>query len=98
MPTLSTAMKPRCRYLKEPGKSAQSKSYLWAQMNGSGPPVRLFTYSPTRNTAKAQVLYAGIMPGSVLMSDGYAPYETIASLLACSSWLLGARPTLHDRG
>ncbi|PUA41306.1 hypothetical protein C5U62_32545 [Pseudomonas protegens] len=66
--------------LKEPGKSAQSKSYLWTQMNGSGAPVRLFTYSPARSTAKAQVLYAGIKPGSVLMSDGYAPYETVAAV------------------
>jgi len=24
--------------LKEPGRAAQSKSYLWAQMNGSDPP------------------------------------------------------------
>lgn len=66
--------------LKEPGKSPQSKSYLWAQMNGSGPPVRLFTYSPARSTAKAQGLYVGIKPGSVLMTDGYAPYETVAAI------------------
>lgn len=65
--------------LKEPGKTAQSKSYLWAQMNGSGPPVRLFAYSPTRNTVQAHVLYAGIRSGTVLMSDGYAPYETVAA-------------------
>jgi len=37
--------------LKEPGKSAQSKSYMWAQMtqgsgpDGNGPPIRLFAYS-----------------------------------------------------
>lgn len=28
--------------LKEPGRAVQIKSYLWAQMNGAGPPVRLF--------------------------------------------------------
>lgn len=28
--------------LKEPGRAAQTKSYMWAQMSGSGPPVRLF--------------------------------------------------------
>src|SRR5579862_7506691 len=37
--------------LKEPGRAAQTKSYLWAQMNGTGPPVRLFSYAPTRSTA-----------------------------------------------
>ena len=61
--------------LKEPGKSAQSKSFMWAQMtqgsgpDGTGPPIRLFGYSPSRSTAAAQMLYAGVRPGSVLMSD-----------------------------
>ena len=38
--------------LKEAGRSAQSKSYMWAQMTdgsglgGTGPPIRLFAYSP----------------------------------------------------
>jgi transposase len=65
--------------LKEPGRVAQSKSYLWAQMNGSGPPIRLFAYSPTRETKQAATLYAGIRPGAVLMTDGYAPYDSIAA-------------------
>ncbi|MDB0573789.1 IS66 family transposase [Ralstonia solanacearum] len=65
--------------LKEPGRAAQSKSFLWAQMNGLGPPVRLFTYSPTRGTVQAATLYAGIRSGSALMTDGYAPYDDIAN-------------------
>jgi transposase len=71
--------------LKEPGKSAQSKSYMWAQMTqgsgpqGTGPPIRLFGYSPSRSTAAAQILYAGITAGSVLMSDGYAVYDQISN-------------------
>jgi transposase len=70
--------------LKEPGKSAQSKSYMWAQMtqgsgpDGTGPPIRLFAYSPSRSTAAAQMLYAGMRTGSTLMSDGYAVYDQIA--------------------
>lgn len=70
--------------LKEPGKSAQSKSYMWAQMTqgsglaGAGPPIRLFAYSPSRSTAAAQILYAGMRTGSTLMSDGYAVYDQIA--------------------
>lgn len=70
--------------LKEPGKSAQSKSYMWAQMTqgsglaGAGPPIRLFAYSPSRSTAAAQILYAGIRTGSTLLSDGYAVYDQIA--------------------
>ncbi|WP_420480839.1 IS66 family transposase [Burkholderia latens] len=64
--------------LKEPGRAAQAKSFVWVQMNGTGPPVRLFGYSPTRGTAQAAELYAGVRPGAVLMTDGYAPYDEIA--------------------
>jgi transposase len=64
--------------LKEPGRAAQTKSYLWAQMNGTGPPVRLFSYRPSRSTATAAALYAGIKPGAVLMTDGYEPYNEVA--------------------
>lgn len=70
--------------LKETGKSAQSKSYMWVQMTpgsgvqGTGPPIRLFGYAPSRSTAAAQILYAGVQEGSVLMTDGYAVYDAIA--------------------
>jgi transposase len=64
--------------LKEPGRAAQSKSFLWAQMNGSGPPVRLFSYGPARSTVQAMALYAGSRPGAALMTDGYAPYDAVA--------------------
>ena len=70
--------------LKEVGKSAQSKSYMWAQMtqgsgaNGTGPPIRLFAYSPSRSTAAAETLYAGVRKAGVLITDGYAVYGQIA--------------------
>jgi transposase len=65
--------------LKEPGRAAQTRSYLWAQMNGSGPPVRLFAYAPGRGTSHAASLYAGITPGAALMTDGYEAYNAIAA-------------------
>lgn len=65
--------------LKEPGRAAQTKSYLWAQMNGAGPPVRLFGYAPGRGGAQAADLYTGIRRGTVLMSDGYEVYNTLAA-------------------
>jgi transposase len=65
--------------LKEPGRAPQTKSYLWAQMNGTGPPVRLFGYSPGRGTAHALKLYAGMAKGAVLMTDGYEVYNAIAA-------------------
>lgn len=64
--------------LKEPGRAAQTKSYVWAQMNGSGPPVRLFGYAPGRSGSHAEHLYAGIREGAALMSDGYEVYNGIA--------------------
>lgn len=64
--------------LKEPGKKAQTKSYLWAQATGNGPPIRLFGYAPGRGANHAGVLYAGIKRGSALMSDGYEVYGGIA--------------------
>jgi transposase len=65
--------------LKESGRAAQSKSYLWAQMTGSGPPIRLFSYTPGRGGTHAQPLYEGIKPGAALMSDGYEVYNAIAA-------------------
>lgn len=70
--------------LKEPGRAAQAKSYLWAQMtdgsgnDGTGPPIRLFTYAPSRSTKTAMSLYAGMRQGSVLMTDGYEVYNAVA--------------------
>ncbi|AKM33558.1 transposase (plasmid) [Pandoraea faecigallinarum] len=64
--------------LKEAGRRPQAKSYLWAQVNGSGPPVRMFSYSPGRGTQHAQRLYAGVRTGAALMSDGYELYNGIA--------------------
>jgi len=64
--------------LKEPGRAAQTKSYLWAQASGSGPPIRLFGYAPGRGASHAEALFAGIRPGGALMSDGYEVYGGVA--------------------
>jgi len=64
--------------LKEPGRAAQTKSYLWEQSSGSGPPIRLFHYAPGRGLEQAAPLYEGIAPGTVFMTDGYEVYETLA--------------------
>ena len=64
--------------LKEPGRAPQTKSYMWVQMNGSGPPVRLFGYAPGRSKQHGSELWAGIRRGAVFMTDGYEPYNAIA--------------------
>jgi transposase len=64
--------------LKEEGRRPQTKSYLWAQMSGSGVPIRCFTYTPGRGTKLGGKLFTGIRKGAVLMTDGYEPYNDIA--------------------
>ena len=74
----------RVQVLKEPGRAAQTQSFMWAQMtdgsgpDGTGPPIRLFGYSPSRGAVAAMPLYAGIRTGGALMSDGYDVYDQIA--------------------
>jgi transposase len=64
--------------LKEQGRKPETKSYLWAQMTGSGIPIRCFTYTPGRGAKLADKLFAGIRQGAVLMTDGYEPYNGIS--------------------
>ena len=86
--------------LKEPGRKAQTKSYMWAQMNGAGtgPPVRLFAYAPGRGGVHAEKLYAGMRQGAVLMSDGYEVYNGIAAahgLTHLGCWAHARRPFIE---
>lgn len=70
--------------LKEPGRPAQSKSWLWTQStehsgtDGTGPPIRLYTYTTGRGAQAGAGIWAGIREGAVLMSDGYEVYNEIA--------------------
>lgn len=70
--------------LKEAGRKAQTKSYMWAQMteksgaDGTGPPIRLFAYAPSRSAEASLRLYAGARAGGALMTDGYASYDQVA--------------------
>jgi len=63
--------------LNEPGKKAQSKSYMWVQRGGPpDKPIVLFSYDPSRSSDAAEKLLTGF--GGVLMSDGYAAYQQVA--------------------
>ncbi len=67
----------RVQVLKEPGKSAQSQSYMWVQRGG--PPDKpgiVFNYEPSRSTQTANDLLEGFQ--GALMTDGYASYRTVA--------------------
>ncbi len=60
--------------LKEPGRKAQSKSYLWVQRGGPPDgPVVLFHYDPGRGAEVAERLLQGFE--GYLQTDGYDSYN-----------------------
>ena len=64
--------------LKEPGKTAQSKSYLWLQRGGPpDEPVILFDYDPSRSQTVPQGLLEGF--AGYLQADGYSGYNGVVA-------------------
>ena len=64
--------------LKEPGKTAESTSYLWAQMSAGGEaPIVLFDYDPTRGGDVPKRLLEGFT--GTLQTDGYAGYDPVVA-------------------
>ena len=63
--------------LKEPGKTAQSKSYMWVYRSAEQceHPVVLFDYQPGRGQEHPQAMLAGY--DGMLMTDGYAAWRTL---------------------
>jgi transposase len=62
--------------LKEPGKAAESKSYLWAQMSPEAGIV-LFDYDPSRAQDVPKRLLEGF--SGALHTDGYAGYDAVVA-------------------
>lgn len=64
--------------LKEPGKAAQSKSYLWAQRSGDrGRPVVLFDYDASRSGEVPMRLLGEF--GGYLQTDAYDGYNAVVA-------------------
>jgi transposase len=63
--------------LKEPGRAAQSTSYMWTyrSADGSTQPVVLFDYQPGPGQEYPQAFLAGYQ--GLLMTDGYAAWRTL---------------------
>lgn len=74
--------------LKEEGRAATAKSYMWVQVAGPpDKPVVLYDYDPSRSREVPKRLLEG-WQGDYLMVDGYAAYNEIGrrdsvTLLAC---------------
>ncbi len=65
--------------LKEPGKTAQSKSYLWLQRGGPpAGPVILYDYDPSRSQAVPKRLLSGYK--GYLQTDGYDGYNAVVAM------------------
>ncbi|MGK0473195.1 MAG: transposase [Candidatus Azotimanducaceae bacterium] len=68
----------RVQVLKEPGRAAQSQSYMWVQRGGPpDKPIIHFTYEPSRAASVPAQLLSGYE--GVLMTDGYQPYRQVAA-------------------
>ncbi len=72
--------------LKEPGRTAQSRSYMWLYRSGrdSPHPVVLFDYQPGRGQIYPQAFLSGFK--GYLHADGYAAYETLDDVRLVGCW------------
>lgn len=75
-----------CQVLKEPDKTAQSKSYLWLMACFKQHPAMIFHYDPGRSGQVVRTLLSKSV--SALMCDGYSAYDVVcaefeAILLGC---------------
>jgi transposase len=63
--------------LKEPGRCADQRSYLWLNVTATGPPIVLYHYAPSRSRAVVEQLLGGYR--GTLVTDGYAAYDAVAA-------------------
>ncbi len=71
--------------LKEPGRAAESQSYMWLYRTGCvGPPIVLFEYQPSRAGENPQRFLEGFK--GYLHVDGYAGYHDIPNVTLCGCW------------
>ena len=74
--------------LKEPGKTPQSKSQMWAYCTGNvprAPPVVLFEYQPSRSGDHPKEFLSGAKD-FYLLTDGYAGYNSVEGATRCCCW------------
>lgn len=72
--------------LKEPGRRAQTKSYMWVFRTGEfdKEQIVLFHYSPTRAGETAKEFLEGFQ--GYLMTDGYSGYNKLKDCTRTSCW------------
>ena len=72
-----------CQVLKEDGKTAQSKSYMWLYGSGNDglPPIRLYDYQPGRGGYHAEAFLEGF--SGYLTCDGFSGYNKLKNVTRC---------------
>lgn len=72
--------------LKEPGRSAESTSYMWLFRTGEDgePPIILYHYSQTRARTNAASFLQGFE--GYLMTDGYQGYNDLPGVKRCACY------------
>ena len=71
--------------LHEPGRAAQTQSYLWLYRTGhTGPPIILYEYQTTRGGQHPQKFLAGFK--GYLHVDGYAGYNGLSDVTLVGCW------------
>jgi transposase len=71
--------------LKEPGRAAESQSYMWLYRTGNqSPPIVLYEYQQTRSGEHPRNFLKGFK--GYLHADGYAGYHDIADVTLCGCW------------
>ena len=91
--------------LHEPGRTPESKSYVWLMRSGNDglPPIIYYRYAPTRSGDVALELTDGIQPGTYLMCDGFSGYNKLKDVRRCTCYahirryFYEATPAGHDR-
>lgn len=91
--------------LHEPGRTPESKSYVWLMRSGNDglPPIIDYRYAPTRSGDVALELTDGIQPGTYLMCDGFSGYNKLKDVRRCTCYahirryFYEAIPAGHDR-
>jgi transposase len=71
--------------LKEPGRAAQTKSYLWLYRTGRvGPDIILYDYQPGRGGEHPEAFLKGFK--GYLQTDGYSGYNKVKGITQLGCW------------
>jgi len=71
--------------LREPGRCAQTKSYMWLYRSGrDGPPIVCYDYQPTRDGDHAKRFLTGF--AGYVHADGYSGYNDLLGVTLVGCW------------